>query len=196
MLKDGTRPSSTTFVAVLSAGAHPGWIEEGRVFFDEMSKSYGVTPRAEHLSCMVHLLGRAGHVPEACDLVRAASHIEPDAATWGALLSSCKRRHGYAELADVVAGKMLELDPCHRGAYVQLSSMYASENRWREVVEGDPKGRGVRNRPGWSWVELDGTLHEFLAGVNWHPSMREIYGALTTCSRSPHTCMYPFSMQP
>ncbi|XP_009395698.2 pentatricopeptide repeat-containing protein At1g31430-like [Musa acuminata AAA Group] len=179
MSKDGTRPSSTTFVAILSACAYAGWIEEGRDFFDKMTESYGITPRTEHLSCMVHLLGRAGHVPEACDLVRAASHIEPDVATWGALLSSCKS-HGYAELADVVAGKMLELDPCHTGAYVQLSSMYASENKWREVVEirRVMKGRGVKNRPGWSWFELDGTVHEFLVGVNWHRSMREIYGAL------------------
>ncbi|URD75417.1 Pentatricopeptide repeat-containing protein [Musa troglodytarum] len=179
MTKDGTRPSGTTFVAILSACAYAGWIEEGRGFFEKMTKSYGMTPRAEHLSCMVHLLGRAGHVPEACDLVRAASHIEPDMATWGALLSSCKL-HGYAELAEVVAGRMLELDPCHSGAYVQLSSMYASESKWGAVAEirRAMEGRGVKNRPGWSWFELDGTVHEFLVGVNRHPSMGEIYAAL------------------
>ncbi|WOL13369.1 Pentatricopeptide repeat-containing protein [Canna indica] len=180
MLKYGTMPSSMTFVGLLSACAYAGWLEEGKNCFEKMIRIYGITPRAEHVSCMVSLLGRAGLVSEAFHLVRASS-IEPDVATWGALLSSCKV-HGCVELGNFVAEKILELDPSHSGAYVQLSSMYASVNKWNKVLEIRKimKDRGIKSRRGWSSFELDGSIHEFVVGENSHPRIREIYYALHT----------------
>ncbi|KAG6525896.1 hypothetical protein ZIOFF_015869 [Zingiber officinale] len=178
MLKVGMKPTSTTFTGVLSACAHVGWLEVGKHYFEKMTKLYRISPSPEHLCCMVHLLGRAGLISEAFQLVRDSPH-DPDAATWGALLSSC-RRHGYVELGDVIARKILELEPYHSGAFVQLSSMLASASKWREVQEIRKimKERGVQNRCGWSWFELDGTVHEFVIGVNSHPRIIDIYRVL------------------
>ncbi|XP_038971155.1 pentatricopeptide repeat-containing protein At2g13600-like [Phoenix dactylifera] len=124
MLKDGPRPNSLTFVGVLSACAHAGWLKEGKEYFDKMTRVYGIAVRAEHCSCMVHLMGQAGLLTEAFEFIRE-SPVEPDVATWGALLSAC-RVHGCAELGKFVGERILELDPSHSGAYVQLSSMFAA----------------------------------------------------------------------
>lgn len=178
MLEDGMKPSSISFVGILSACAHAGLLQEGKDYYEQMTKIYRITPRAEHLSCMVCLLGRAGLISEAFHLV-CATPLEPDIATWGALLSCCNV-HGYVDLGGFVAEKMLELDPTHTAAYVQLSSMYASANKWRQVQEirKRMKEGGAQNRIGWSWFELDGIIHEFIVGVNSHPSVKDIHGVL------------------
>ncbi|KAG1361199.1 pentatricopeptide repeat-containing protein, mitochondrial-like [Cocos nucifera] len=180
MLKDGLIPNSLTFVGVLSACAHAGWLEKGKEYFDKMTRVYGIAVRAEHCSCMVHLMGQAGLLTEAFEFIRD-SPIEHDVATWGALLSAC-RFHGYVELGKFVGERILELDPSHRGAYVQLSSVYAAAGRWREVLEIRKKMKdiGIKNRPGWSYFDLNGTIHEFLVGVNSHPRIKDIHSVLHT----------------
>ncbi|KAK4363155.1 hypothetical protein RND71_018396 [Anisodus tanguticus] len=63
----GSNTDHVTFVGVLSACSREGFVEQGMYYFDSMSKQYGLTPRIEHFSCMVDILGRA-------DLGRKAAH--------------------------------------------------------------------------------------------------------------------------
>ncbi|KAH1217298.1 Pentatricopeptide repeat-containing protein [Glycine max] len=53
----GVVPNSVTFVAVLSACAHAGLIDEGRSVFASMKQEYGVVPGVEHHVCMVDMFG-------------------------------------------------------------------------------------------------------------------------------------------
>ncbi|KAF8399829.1 hypothetical protein HHK36_015701 [Tetracentron sinense] len=178
MVKAGLGPDSVTFVGILSACAYAGWLEEGKKYFILMTTVYGITPQAEHISCMVHLMGRAGLLHQAHDFIKA-SPVKPDVATWGALLSACKI-HGNVELGESIARRILELDPCHGGAYVLLSSIYAAANKWDEVTEMRKKMKeiGIENRPGWSWIELNGKIHKFCVGDNLHPEISEIFWIL------------------
>ncbi|RVW19783.1 Pentatricopeptide repeat-containing protein [Vitis vinifera] len=84
---------------------------------------------------------------------------------WESLLGAC-RNHGNVELAERVAQKLLELSPQESSSFVQLSNMYASMGRWKDVMEVRQKMRaqGVRKDPGCSMIEVDGTVYEFLAG--------------------------------
>ncbi|PRQ42457.1 putative tetratricopeptide-like helical domain-containing protein [Rosa chinensis] len=82
---------------------------------------------------MVDLLGRAGQVKEAMDLIEKMP-VEADAIVWGALLGAC-RTHMKLDLAEVAGKKLIQLEPHNAGHYVLLSNMYASKGRWHEVAD-------------------------------------------------------------
>ncbi|KAL6195524.1 hypothetical protein ACLB2K_031143 [Fragaria x ananassa] len=85
-----------TFVAVLTACCHAGMIELGKSLFRLMQEEHGIMPRLEHYACMVDLLGRAGNLTEAYDMIKAMP-MEPDLFVWGALLGA-SRNYGILNL--------------------------------------------------------------------------------------------------
>ncbi|RVX17001.1 Pentatricopeptide repeat-containing protein [Vitis vinifera] len=70
MERTGVQPNDVTFIGVLSACNHSGLVEEGRVQFSSMADKHGLSPKLEHCACMLDLLGRAGHLKEAYELVQ------------------------------------------------------------------------------------------------------------------------------
>ncbi|XP_031248668.1 pentatricopeptide repeat-containing protein At4g18840-like [Pistacia vera] len=164
MIVEGFEPNEVTFIGVLSACSRSGLLNEGREMFDLMTRVYGIQPTVEHYGCMVDLLGRQGLLEEAEELVRTMPQKEAPV-VWESLLGSCKN-HGNIELAEFVARKLLELNPQDSAGYVQLSNMYASVGRWDDVMEvrSKMKAQKVNKDPGCSMIEVDGVIHEFLAG--------------------------------
>ncbi|KAL6008254.1 hypothetical protein ACLOJK_033760 [Asimina triloba] len=175
MSKVGIKPDEVTFVGVLSACSHVGFVEEGRLHFENMSRLYCLTPQIEHYGCMADLLGRVGLVEEAEAFIRTMP-IEPDAFIWGALLGAC-RIHGRVQMGESIVKRLLELEPERDGAYVLMSNIYASANRWRDAVNVRRvmKTQKVKKTPGCSMIEVDGAVHEFRMGDKSHPRTREIY---------------------
>ena len=53
--------------------------------FSSMADKHGLSPKLGHCACMLDLLGRAGHLKEAYELVQNMV-IPPDSIIWGALL--------------------------------------------------------------------------------------------------------------
>lgn len=168
MLVDGFEPNEVTFVSVLSACSRAGLLKEGRKMFDLMVSVHGIQPTIEHYGCMVDLLGRFGLLKEAEELMRTMP-IKEAPVVWETLLGAC-RNHGNVEMAERIARKLLELDPQDSSAYVQLSNVHASMGRWNDVMEARKKMRaqGIRKEPGCSMIEVDGIVHEFLAGEGMH----------------------------
>ncbi|XP_010529216.1 PREDICTED: pentatricopeptide repeat-containing protein At4g18840 [Tarenaya hassleriana] len=164
MLLEGFEPNNVTFVGVLSACSHAGLLDEGRELFGMMKRVYGIEPTVEHYGCMVDLFGRMGKVEEAEELV---SKIPPESAPvlLESLLGACKR-FGHMEMAERIAMRLVELNPEESSGYVQMSNLYASSGRWDEVMEVRRKMRAKRlsKKPGCSMIEVDGIVHEFLAG--------------------------------
>ncbi|GAB2209516.1 hypothetical protein Droror1_Dr00026734 [Drosera rotundifolia] len=171
-------PDDATMVAVLSACGHAGLLDKGRQYFDSMYHDYGVMTSARHYTCMIDLLGRAGKLDEALDLVKSMP-FEPDSAAWGALLGA-SRVHGNTELAEKAAKIVFEMEPDNSGMYILLSNLYAASGRWKEVGEMRMKMRhtGVRKLPGYSWVEVRNKIHVFSAGNSCHPDKEKIYAFL------------------
>ncbi|KAG5010990.1 hypothetical protein JHK87_019505 [Glycine soja] len=163
MKEDGVEYDSVSFVAVLSACSHGGLIEKGRKYF-KMMCDLNIEPTHTHYACMVDLLGRAGLMEEAADLIRGLSII-PDTNIWGALLGAC-RIHGNIELGLWAAEHLFELKPQHCGYYILLSNMYAEAERWDEAnkVRELMKSRGAKKNPGCSWVQVGDLVHAFLVG--------------------------------
>lgn len=131
MHRAGVQPNYITFVSVLAACSHAGFVEEGRNFFSTMNQEFGTEPGAEHYSCMVDLLGRAGFLNEAFDLIKGMK-VKPDVMVWGALLAAC-RIHKNIKLGDISAKKLFELDSSNCGYHLLLSNIYASAGRWDDV---------------------------------------------------------------
>ncbi|KAL6993515.1 Pentatricopeptide repeat-containing protein [Sarracenia purpurea var. burkii] len=179
MLKTDIKPNRVTFVGVLTACSHVGMVERGRHLFDAMEESYGVMPSADHYACMVDLLGRAGCLEEALELVNTMP-MDPHEGVWGALLGAC-RIHLNPDIAEIAASHLFELEPNGIGNYILLSNIYASAGRWDEVsrVRKLMRIRGLKKNPGCSWVEgKNGEIHEFFAGDMTHLKSREIKRAL------------------
>ncbi|ONK67609.1 uncharacterized protein A4U43_C05F1860 [Asparagus officinalis] len=174
MEKFGVVPNEITFVGVLGACRHVGLVNEGRRYFNSMMHVYNIEPNIEHYGCMVDLFGRAGLLKEAEELIESMP-MAPDVATWGALLGACKK-HGDSEIGERVGRRLIELEPQHDGFHILLSNIYASNKKWDELrdVRGKMKQKGVIKVPGCSMIESDGIIHEFLAGDNSHPRMKEI----------------------
>ncbi|KAL6009059.1 hypothetical protein ACLOJK_022286 [Asimina triloba] len=163
----GARPDEITFIGVLSACSHAGWVDAGRRYFAQMTQVFHIKPRIEHYGCMVDLLSRAGLLDEARELIDAMP-FEPNDVVWGAVLGGC-RIHKNAEMAGHVAGQLLtELDQPDRAAgyLVLLSNVYAAAKRWDDVgrVREKMVEMGVRKPVGRSWIEVNGAIHAFVAG--------------------------------
>lgn len=178
MQRMGLQPTDITFIGVLSACAHSGLVNEGRRLFNAMKDVYGIEPKIEHYGCMVNLLGRAGHLQEAYELVKNMK-MDTDPVLWGALLGGC-RLHGNIALGKEIAEFVSSHNLVNSGTYVLLSNLYAAEGNWDGVawVRGLMKESGVQKESGCSSIEVNNKVHEFLAGDLRHPKSKEIYKML------------------
>ena len=179
MLKSGTKPDEITFVGVLSACSHAGLVKKGQKLFDSISRAYGLEPRAEHYSCLVDILGRAGQVHKAMEVVYKMPECEWDGAVLGALLGAC-RLHGDVEMANYIGQKLIELEPNSSGGYVLLANVFAACGKWDEFakVRKKMKDQNVKKVPGFSLIEVKGKSHAFFSGDKSHPQVEEIYELL------------------
>ncbi|KAJ6737776.1 hypothetical protein OIU85_019798 [Salix viminalis] len=175
MQNQNFRPNGITLLGVLSACAHSGMVDEGLNILNCMEEVYGIVPGMEHYGCVVDLLGRAGLLGEAEEVIYSMP-MEPSAAVWGALLGAC-RKHGDVELGERVGKILLELEPQNSGRYALLSNIYARAGRWDDVenVRKLMKERAVKTSTGISMIDFDGVVHEFKMGDGSHPQMKHIY---------------------
>lgn len=175
MEREMVKPDGITFLNVLNACAHSGLVDTGRHYFKYMTEVHGIEPGMEHFGCMADLLGRAGLVKEAKKLIEEMP-MEANAGVLGAILGACKI-HGNIELGEIMGRRLIELEPTNSGRYVLLANLYASAGRWEDVgkVRRLMNDRGVKKAPGFSVIEMEGTVSEFIAGGRAHPESREIY---------------------
>ncbi|KAL0390523.1 UNVERIFIED_CONTAM: Pentatricopeptide repeat-containing protein ELI1, chloroplastic [Sesamum calycinum] len=178
MSRLGVRPTDVTFIAVLSACAHGGLVSEGRALFSVMKDENGIRPKVEHYGCLVNLLGRAGQLEEAYEIVKSAS-IDADPVLWGTLLGACTL-HKNVSLGEKIVEFLVVRGLANSGTYVLLSNIYAATGNWDGVarMRAMMKQSGVQKEPGCSSVEVNNKVHEFLAGDTKHPKRKEIYEML------------------
>ncbi|XP_060217216.1 pentatricopeptide repeat-containing protein At1g56690, mitochondrial-like isoform X1 [Lycium barbarum] len=171
----GITPDEVTFVGVLSACSYTGKVKEGKDIFEFMNSKYQMEPGTAHYACMVDMLGRAGRLDEAMDLINKMT-VEADAIIWGSLMGAC-RTHMNLDLAEVAAKKLLKLEPQNSGPYVLLSNIYASKGKWADVasLRKSMQSREVVKSPGCSWLEADKNVHMFTGGQSTpHPEHKLI----------------------
>ncbi|XP_057978458.1 putative pentatricopeptide repeat-containing protein At1g17630 [Malania oleifera] len=178
MIEAGVKPDGVTFVAVLSACSHAGLVAEGRKVFNQMIRDFRIEPQLEHYACMVDLLGRAGFLQEASEMVKSMP-MEPNACVWGALLNSC-RMYKNTEVAERTASHIFSLNSEMTGSYMLLSNIYAACGRWEDSarVRISAKTKGLKKIPGQSWIEVKKKVYIFSSGKTMHVDLEEVYGIL------------------
>lgn len=171
-------PDAQTFTGVLNACGHCGFLDEGMMFFDRMSKEFAISPNIHHYGCLVDLLGRAGLLDRAYQLILSMD-IKPDPEIWRTLLGAC-RIHGHVNLGERVIGHLIELKAQEAGDYVLLLNIYSSAGKWDKVTEVRKflKEKAIQTTPGCSTIELKGVVHEFVADDISHPQNGKIYEML------------------
>ncbi|KAA8528572.1 hypothetical protein F0562_035927 [Nyssa sinensis] len=174
MQEEGVQPNHITFTSILSACSHAGLINEGRKCFADMTK-FCVIPEAKHYACMVDMLGRAGLLYEAYDLIKNMP-TKPNDGVWGALLLAC-RIHGHGELGEIAANNLFQLEPEHTGYYILMSNIYAASSKWHEVgkLRQNIKSRGLRKPAAFSVIEFGKEVHGFHTADQLNPYSREVY---------------------
>lgn len=152
VLKKGYRPDESTFSALLCACCHGGLVKDGREIFKRMVEEFHIRARTEHYVHMVKLLGMAGELQEAYNLILLLQQ-PADSGIWGALLSCCNF-HGNSELAEIVAQQLFENKPEKSVYKVMLSNVYAGDERWDDVkmLRDNIQEAGIKKIPGLSWI--------------------------------------------
>ncbi|KAL8253394.1 hypothetical protein R6Q59_037087 [Mikania micrantha] len=164
MLDHGIKPNEITFIGVLSACGHSGLLQEGLFHFSSMTKDYGITPRTDHLACMVNLFSRKGLTKLAYDFIHNFP-AKPDKVVWRCLLSGCKKNKDF-DLGKFAAEKILDIDPDDVSAHIMLSNIYAESKSWNEIVTIRKlmKEKVLKKETGYSWIELMNKTYLFSSG--------------------------------
>lgn len=180
--REGTVPDDVTFVGALLACTHGGMVSEGRKLFTSMDQNHSIAPKLEHYGCMVDLLGRAGELQEAYDLIQSMP-MKPDSVVWGTLLGACSF-NGNVEFAEKAAEPLFELEPWNPGNYVILSNIYATAGRWDGVLKLRKLMRGgqITKAAGYSFIEEGGKIHKFIVEDRSHQRSDELYAILDEVS--------------
>nr|GMD54538.1 pentatricopeptide repeat-containing protein At1g62260, mitochondrial [Ipomoea batatas]GMD57342.1 pentatricopeptide repeat-containing protein At1g62260, mitochondrial [Ipomoea batatas] len=146
------KPTYITFIAVLSACAHAGLVEEGRFHFKSMVDEFGIEPRLEHFASLVDIVGRHGRIEEAMDIVKSMP-VKPDKVVWGALLGAC-RVHNNLEFAQTAAEALMQLEPESSGPYILLYNMYIEAGRLDDAneIRMRRERNSVKKEPAYSMV--------------------------------------------
>lgn len=80
------KPNEVTFIALSAACSHSGMVDEGKQLFQQMKVDHGVKPNSDHYACVVDLLGRAGRLDEAYDIIKFIPVGVDKIRAWSSLL--------------------------------------------------------------------------------------------------------------
>ncbi|XP_011007049.1 PREDICTED: pentatricopeptide repeat-containing protein At3g62890 isoform X2 [Populus euphratica] len=174
MLADGIRPNKVIFVAILSACSHAGRVEEGRQYFSQMEHDFGIKPSIEHYGCMVDLLGRAGLLADAEELILSMPE-QPNSIIWGSLLSAC-RTHNDLKRGTWAFENLMELEPTSGDRYKLAGLMFANAGEKEEAtkIRKMIHEKDMETTCGSSFIEVEGAVHEFTVGYTAHNKARDI----------------------
>ncbi|PWA25100.1 Pentatricopeptide repeat-containing protein [Artemisia annua] len=125
----GIQYDSITFLVVLSACNHAGLVEEVHKLFSEVAKDDNLLVNLEHYACYIDLLGRAGKLECASDVLRTMP-MKPNSKIVSSLVSACKI-HGRCCRNFVKL--VYRLEPDNTANYTLLSMIYAEFGKWLNV---------------------------------------------------------------
>ncbi|GAB4840867.1 Pentatricopeptide repeat-containing protein At3g57430, chloroplastic [Ancistrocladus abbreviatus] len=177
------KPNEVTFIAVFAACSHSGLVDEGHSIFYKMKAEHGVEPTSDHYACMVDLLGRAGRLEDAYQLINDMAPEFDKAGAWSSMLGAC-RIHKNVRLGEIAARNLFHLEPHVASHYVLLSNIYSYAGQWDKATEvrKNMKEMGVTKEPGCSWIEFGDEVHKFMAGDASHPQSEHLYAFLEDLS--------------
>ncbi|XP_030534946.1 pentatricopeptide repeat-containing protein At1g11290, chloroplastic-like [Rhodamnia argentea] len=148
------KPNDMTYIVVLQACGHAGLVGEGKRVFHELVNSRVLVPKIEHYGCMVDLLGRAGLLDEAYEVIKSMP-IKPNCIVWGALYAASKLFKN-TKMEKLASKQITDMGHRSSGYEVLLSNMFAAANRWSDVEEGRRRMTNsiIKKEAGVSMIEV------------------------------------------
>ncbi|KAE8709277.1 protein BREAST CANCER SUSCEPTIBILITY 1-like protein [Hibiscus syriacus] len=167
--------------ALLDLYAKCGNIREARSVFDEMKERNAVS-----WSSMIVGLAVNGFGEEALELFKDMERVGlvPSEVTFVGVLCACSHC-GMVDEGEYARAKVLQLESGCSGDYMLLSNLYASEKQWSDVhiLRTKMLREGVKKVPGYSIVEFDNHVYEFVMGDRSHPKTKQIYAMLAEITK-------------
>ncbi|KAI3514898.1 hypothetical protein L1887_13645 [Cichorium endivia] len=152
MQKSRIKPNEFTFTGILNACVHAGLVNEGRNYF-KMMNDYGLKPKIHHYCCMVDLLGKAGELEDAYEIiVKMELELDANINVLGSFLYSCKVQCDFKMAERVIDRVMKILNPeKDGGVYSLIADLFVMGEKWDDaervrrlmVRENVRKTRGV-----------------------------------------------------
>lgn len=180
MQRAGFKPDDVAFLSLLSACSRAGFVEMGCMHFKSMRNDHCIAPKVEHYNSMLDLLGQAGWLNEAEDLLETIP-FGTNIVGWTSLLSSC-RKHTNVDLGKRCFDRFVTMDCGDAAGYVLMSSIYARAGMHEEAVKVEELRTRVNGwkKPAKAYIEIDHQVHGFVVGDKVHPRIDDIYAKLKT----------------
>lgn len=165
------KPDSVTVLLVLFACSRGGLVELGLEYFHSMREKYDVAPQLDHYVCLVDLLGRAGRVENAMEVIMTMP-FKPDALIYKTLLAACTLHRNIA-LGEDMARRGIELDPSDPALYVLLANLYDDSGQpdlAKRTIQS-MKERGLGKNHGQCWkqprrrIDSSAATHETVSNL-------------------------------
>ncbi|KAK4275448.1 hypothetical protein QN277_018530 [Acacia crassicarpa] len=164
MGNSNARPDDITFLTVLTACAHGGFVNEALEVTSKMLKC-GLEISIKHYGCIVDLLGRAGRLKEAYELIKKMP-MKANDTVLGAMLGAC-RIHSDLVLAEQIMkdirAQSLDSLSGDNSYSVLMSNIYAASEKWEKAERVNIVKVNERSQktPGCSSVIFSGSEHQF-----------------------------------
>jgi pentatricopeptide repeat protein len=135
MQSEGFAPDRVTLLSVLHACSSSGLLDEAQTLFGNMKKIYGLSPNADHHTCMVVMLGSIGNFEKAMEVIKAMPSLD-FIDIWLALLGACEK-WGNVKLGILAFDQVIQIDRACAGAYVLMASIFGATGMQKdaEMVE-------------------------------------------------------------
>ncbi|KAJ9564200.1 hypothetical protein OSB04_000166 [Centaurea solstitialis] len=184
ILKQGLIPDEITYLSMLAACNHCGWVEKGRFLWGSMVRN-GLIPGSKHYSCFVGLLSRADLLEEAEEMIVGSGESGGSSLElWRTLLSSCLERRNV-EVGTRVADRIMEIGEDDGAAFVLVTNLYALTGRWDDVAKMRRRIRALGEKDaGLSWIELSSDTYVFASGDKNHPEMDAMQEELSSLRKN------------
>lgn len=179
MQREGVKPNDITFVSLLSACSHTGLVSEGCRHFKCMREDQGIVPVLDHYNSLVDILGRAGYLNKAEDLLNSVP-FQPNIVGWTCLLGHC-RTHVDVDVGRRCFTRIMAADNRHAAGYMLMSKTFSHVGMQADA----DKIQELRNcanaykKPGRAFIEVDNKVHFFTVQDQSHTEMDMIYEKLS-----------------
>ena len=127
MYQDGVQPDEVTFVCLLSTCSRGGFLEKAKYAFCCMTRDFNIIPEMEHYNCIIDLVGRAGHLDEAENIIHKIP-FEPDIQIWVTFLGVCSL-YGDPLGGERAWKRLVHLSPNSTAPHVLLSNIYVTHSK-------------------------------------------------------------------
>lgn len=181
MQQAGFKPDGVAFLCLLSAcSRNVDLVEMGCLHFKSMRDDHDILPKVEHYNSVLDLLGHAGWLNQAEDLLETIP-CEENTVGWTSLLNSCKR-HVSVDIGRRCFDQIVSMNFGNAAGYVLMSGIYAQAGMWEDARQIEELRRHANGwkKPAKAFIEIDQEVHSFIVGDKVHPRSSDVYAKLQT----------------